>query len=190
MTPTIGQAMSAAEINLVLVPPGDSAHSTPTALPAIQDAAAIPFGHLVPHSGMIAIATSQQSGFPASNAIDSNVCTSWVSLRQPYPPLLQLLPADQSITLNLGKIYNTTGLAYLPQQDIAWSQEIMKYEVAVSLDDKTFSDVAQGTWDPTQVEKYAHWSPTAARFVRLTAITSSGGDGVDAAAANLEVGYR
>jgi hexosaminidase len=114
---------------------------------------------------------------------------SWNTQYKPYQPL------PQSITLNLGQTYNTTGMVYLPRQDYD-AGEIMKYEVAVSLDNETFKVVAEGTWDPTLAEKYVHWSPTAARFVRLAAITSSlerisqPREDLAASAADIEVGYR
>ena len=189
LTPTRSQAMSAAEINLVLAPPGESPLSPRTA-PSATPRAAPPFDHMVPHSGMTAIATSEQSTYPSGNAIDANACTVWQTQWAPWPaPPRPMPPLDQSITLDLGKTYDTTGMAYLPQLNNDGWGEIMKYEVAVSLDDRRFSVVARGTWEPTQVEKYVQWSPTAARFVRLKALTSSG-YGISAAAADLEVGYR
>ncbi|MCL2659144.1 MAG: discoidin domain-containing protein [Acidobacteriaceae bacterium] len=191
-TPTFGQAMSAAKINLVLAPSDAVASGTKPIVPAETPArAALPFEHVVPHSSMTASASSHLSGFPANNAINGNTCTPWMAQPGP-PPLYSLEPPpalDESITLDLGRSYDTTGMAYLPRQDSTWGQVILRYEIAVSQDNEKFSVAAEGTWDPTQQEKYAHWPPTAARYVRLKAITAKGGYAI-AAAANLEVGYK
>ena len=194
LTPTHSQAMSAAEINLVLAPSGDSAHSTKIAplatmaVPIASLAVVLPFDHVVPHSSMTVTATSQQTESPVGNAIDDSACTVWKASSSSNN--------TQSIILDLGKRYNTTGIAYLPPQD---GQEdvpgnITEYEIAVSLDNKKFRIVAKGLWEATKVEKYLQWSPTAVQFIRLTAIHSftqydSYGPG-SAAVADVEIGYR
>lgn len=171
---------SGAEINLVVAPAGWKA---PPPAPESPPA----FAHVVPHSQMTATATSAQSINPAGNAIDDDQCTFWHTR---YAPIYDPMP--QSITLDLGATYATTGLQYLPRQDGYPQGDITDYEVATSVDGRTFTTATDGFWDSTRLEKTAHWATTPARYVRITALYGYGpvnrSNGL-ASAADLEVGY-
>lgn len=179
----------AAEIGVIEAPGGSGAAASGTGPTRTGSATAEdpPFAKLVPHSAMTATATSQQNGYPASKAIDDSPCTIWHIQYSPY------LPLPQSITLDLGTAYDTTGIAYIPRQDFDNGQ-ITEYQASTSQDGQTFTPAAAGFWPPTSDQKVVSWAPTTARYVRLTAITGNGASAAYpqglASAGNLEVGYQ
>jgi O-glycosyl hydrolase len=135
---------------------------------------------IVPQNQMTATATSAQDGYPPSNAIDGNPNTLWHTAWSPvrvYPP--------QSITLDLGNDYNVNGLLYLPRQDGNPNGIITQYNVYVSSDGNTFTQVATGNWALNGTEKNATFAPTSARYVRLEALQAGNGY-VSAAEINVE----
>ncbi|MBO0829086.1 MAG: discoidin domain-containing protein, partial [Streptosporangiales bacterium] len=137
------------------------------------------YPHLVPSGDMSATATSQQPGYEAGKAIDGNCSTMWHTSWSPYQP------PPQSITLDLGSSYPTSALVYLPRQDGNRNGVVGHYDIAVSADGRTFTDVAAGDWPTTDEVKHADWDPTAARYVRLTGTGANG----YVSAAELSVAY-
>jgi F5/8 type C domain/NPCBM-associated, NEW3 domain of alpha-galactosidase len=130
---------------------------------------------VVPQSQMTATASSYQSGYPPSNAIDGDAGTLWHTEWSPdraYPP--------QSITLGLGGGYNVSGLLYLPRQDGNANGIITSYRVLVSSDGTTFTQVAAGTWAQDQTQKQVTFPPVRARYVELAGV--QGGNGYVSAA--------
>jgi hypothetical protein len=140
------------------------------------------FDNLVPQSQMTATATSNQAGYPPSNAIDGSCSTFW---HIEYSPVLVQLP--QSITLNLGGSYSTDGLTYLPRQDGNHNGNITAYNVYASTDGQTFTKIASGTWASDSSLKWVTWAPVTARYIRLEATAGFNGY---ASAAELNVGYQ
>ncbi|MBO0808092.1 MAG: discoidin domain-containing protein [Actinobacteria bacterium] len=184
LTPTSSQLTTAAEVG-VIADPSTGAGTQPSA-PAPTPADGL--GQVVPHENMTATASSQQAGYPASNAIDASLCTIWHTQYSPYQPL------PQSITLHLGTSYQTNGLAYLPRQDFDNGQ-ITQYVISVSSDGQNFTDVAQGNWAQDATQKVATWPAVGARYVRLTAVAGNNGGSSSypqglASAGDLEVGYQ
>ena len=129
---------------------------------------------VVPREQMTATATSAQSGYPASNAIDGKASTLWHTSWSPrvYPP--------QVITLDLGGAYDVRGLQYLPRQDGNPNGVVTAYQVFVSTDGTTFTNAGSGTWALSGALKSADLSAPGARFVRLEA--DQAGNGYVAAA--------
>jgi len=107
-----------------------------------------------------------------ANAIDNNSATFWHSQWSdgvaPPPP--------HTIVLDLGRVYQVSALTYLPRQDRSENGTIATYEVAVSVDNKTWSaPVATGTWSANKQLKTAEWPAQSGRFVRLTALAEING---------------
>lgn len=127
------------------------------------------FPNLVPQSEMTATATSQQAGYEADKAIDGNCATMWHQSFSPYTP------PPQSITLDLGDTYDTTALTYQPRQDGNRNGVIVGYEISVSTDGETFTDVAAGEWAGDDTTKVGEWNATPARYVRLHALEGVNG---------------
>src|SRR5260370_18642435 len=81
-----------------------------------------------------------------------------------------------------------SGLSYLPRQDDSLNGTIGQYSVSVSSDGLNWgSPVASGTWADDQTEKYAVFTPTSARFVRLTALSEAGNRGPWSSAPEINI---
>ncbi|WP_162606376.1 discoidin domain-containing protein [Jiangella asiatica] len=166
--------VSATGPELETTPPAPDRADLPPDAPAA-------FDHLVPQDAMTATASSVHSppNVPCK-AIDGKRTTFWHSA----PAVTGPLPA--SVTLDLGAGHDIGGLAYLPRQDGNLNGTVTSYRVEVSADGQTFTEVAAGSWQDTPAQKYATWSPTTARYVRLTA---TAGHFNVASAAELHVGH-
>ncbi|HVX44559.1 MAG TPA: discoidin domain-containing protein [Mycobacteriales bacterium] len=139
------------------------------------------FPALVPQDQMSATATSAQDGYGPGQAIDGNCSTLW------HTRFGAVDPPPQSITLDLGKAYDTVGLAYQPRQDGNGNGVISRYTVELSTDGTTFTPAADGSWASDSTIKAARWSATPARYVRLTGVE---GGGNFVSAAEINVGYQ
>jgi O-glycosyl hydrolase len=125
---------------------------------------------IVPQSQLTATASSYQAGYPPSNAIDGNPGTLWHTEWDPdraYPP--------QSITLDLGGSYNVSGLLYLPRQDGNPNGIITGYQVLVSQDGSTFTQVAAGNWAQDGTLKQVTFPAMRARYVELVGVQAGNG---------------
>jgi O-glycosyl hydrolase len=125
---------------------------------------------VVPQGDMTATASSAQSGYPASNAIDGNPSTLWHTAWSPvrvYPP--------QSITLDLGGSYDVQGLQYLTRQDGNPNGVVTAYKIFVSADGNTFTQATSGAWSADETQKQADFTASAIRYVRLEADQGGGG---------------
>lgn len=157
------QAALVTELNVSTTPLAALGHGTATPDPEPE------FPHLVPQTEMAATATSEQAGYEAAKAIDGNCGTMWHQSWSPYTP------PPQSITLDLGDTYDTTALTYQPRQDGNGNGVVVGYEIAVSADGESFTDVAAGEWAGDATTKYDEWAATPARYVRLTALEGVNG---------------
>lgn len=143
-----------------------------------------PWPTFVPQMGIKAVATSSQPGtyqhriYVPTEALNGRPESRWSSQLNPA------LPLPQSITLDLGKEYETTGLAYTPPGDTGRGGRITRYLIEVSTDGRDFQKVAGGRWGPGTAAKMASWKPEKIRFVRLTALETFG---TGAAASELDV---
>jgi O-glycosyl hydrolase len=143
-----------------------------------------PWPTFVPRARMNAVATSSQPGtyehriYVPTEALDGRPESRWSSQLNPA------LPMPQSITLDLGKEYETTGLQYTPPGDTGRGGRITHYSVELSADGGSFHKVADGSWSSGIAAKTARWEAEKVRFVRLTALETFG---AGAAASELNV---
>jgi hypothetical protein len=138
----------------------------------------------IPQSQMTASATSEHAGNESRNAIDGNPKTIWHTPWGLFGPLISL---PQSITLNLGGIYNVNKVRYLPRQESGIGDlngNILTYKIYASTDGTTFTQIAAGNWSDDHTEKIAKFAPTRASYVRLEAVAAHAGH---ASAAELNV---
>ena len=130
----------------------------------------------VPHDKMKVRATSEHIGnylgytFEAGNAIDDRPETCWSAEWNP--------PADlpQAITVELKTKRRLCGLACQPGLDDVKTGYITSYRILLSEDGKSFVRVAEGVWPATPSVKLASWTAQRARYVRLEAVKTSGGE--------------
>ena len=135
----------------------------------------------LPRSGWTAVASDQQSGYPAGNAIDGNNATIWHSRFSPTA-----VPLPHSITIDMHSANYVSGLTYLPRQDTSSNGNIGQYSISVSMDGVNWgAPVATGTWADDRSLKTAAFSTVSARYVRLTAFTEAGNRGPYTSAAAI-----
>lgn len=137
-----------------------------------------PWPHYVATSAETATASSSNTGYPASNAIDGSLTTLWHS---EFSPVHAPLPV--SITIDLGATRTVDGLTYQPRLDGDTTGTITAYTVQLSSDGTNYTTTAAGTWAPDSAIKSAAFKPTAARYLRLTATA-----GVNGYASAAEIG--
>lgn len=125
---------------------------------------------VVPQNQMTATASSAQSGYPASNAIDGNPATLW---HTEYSPDYAAPP--QSITLDLGGSYDVRGLLYLPRQDGNSNGIITSYNIYASNDGTTWTQVDSGDWAATAAQKSASFTASGVRYIRLEGVQGHNG---------------
>jgi uncharacterized protein YjdB len=136
---------------------------------AIQVHAMPVFNNTIPHTGMTITTTSEQNSSAevalAGYAIDDNPNTFWHT--QWHPTQVSL---PQSVTINLGALYNIAALRYLPRQDGNDHGYIGRYIIYISTDGTNFNQVASGTWNYDITEKTVAFPAVDARYIRLEAL--------------------
>nr|WP_154921847.1 alpha-L-fucosidase [Microbacterium testaceum] len=112
--------------------------------------------------------------FAIDGRSDNRLQTCWSTW-----PGTGALAMPVSITLDLGGVYDdVTTFEYLPKQ---WAREngtdgdITSYDIETSVDGRTYTRVATGTWPATPVPKLAEFPAVTAAYVRFTAKAGSGG---------------
>jgi hypothetical protein len=110
---------------------------------------------------------SQASGCDAANMLDGDPDsiwhTTWGDAAQPLP---------HEVIVSFREPVSLTGLRVLPRQDKD-NARIKDYAVALSSDNETWRQVAQGSFDDSEAEKEIRFGGTeSARYVRLTALTA------------------
>jgi hypothetical protein len=94
----------------------------------------------------------------------------------------------QYVTLDLGSTIRNIGIVgYLPQA-AATAGQITDYSVSTSTDGTSFTTVATGTWPADRNYKTVTFTPSEARYVRLTANAVSSGSA--AIASEVDCGMR
>jgi hypothetical protein len=98
----------------------------------------------------------------------------------------------QSITIDLGREYSDISiLSYVPKYqsyiDPRTEGSIRSYKISISADNAGFTEVARGEWNGDVHMKVVTFPPTAARYVRLEALTANDGY---AAATEIAIGRQ
>ena len=132
---------------------------------------------------VLPVSASATSG-SASNAIDGINDRFFYSVWQSSSSL------PQSITLDLGKEYaNISILDYVPKYKTVTTPltegSIKSYKIYTSSDKINFTEVANGEWNGDTSMKIASFPATAARYIKLEAMSGVGGF---AAATEIEIG--
>lgn len=118
----------------------------------------------VPGSSETASASSSNSGYPPSNAVDGQLTTIWHS---EFSPVHQPLPV--TFTIDTGQARTLDGLVYQCRLDEAGGTGVItSYSIAVSSDGATWNTVATGNWAPDTSVKSASFAPVTARYVQIT----------------------
>lgn len=127
-------------------------------------------------SGDAALAVDGHSDFGWNGQADQ---TLWTSDAAPGRR------APQAVTLDLGRVYSGIDvLTYLPRQDtrtdfvledFRTDGNITSYRIAASADGRTFRPVARGDWAADHTLKQVTFRPVTARYLRLEALSASGG---------------
>ena len=108
----------------------------------------------------------------ASNAIDGDPATIWHTQWSGGSPTY-----PHELQINLGGLYEITGLRYLPRQDGNDNGRISQYEIYVSNDGVNWgAAVASGTFPDTADEQQVLFVHVSAAYVRLVALGSYDGD--------------
>ncbi|KAL8684668.1 MAG: hypothetical protein Q9224_006198 [Gallowayella concinna] len=117
-----------------------------------------------------------------AKAYDSNDKTFWHSKYEPTDA-----PLPHHITIDLGKVYNTRSLTYLPRQDGNRNGNIGQWRISLSTDNSEFR-LLNGTWKDDRSRKTVDFLlATPARYVRLDALTEAGGRGPWSSAAQIDI---
>ncbi len=132
----------------------------------------------LPESQWTVTASDQATGHPASDAIDGNNDTFWMSNAHRGLP--------HWITIDMHAVKGVSGLTYFPRQDASRHGDIGQYSISVSMNGKHWgTPVATGTWADDKTLKTAEFEGVRARYVRLTALTEAGHRGPWASAAEI-----
>jgi galactose oxidase len=91
-----------------------------------------------------------------------------------------------TLTIDMGVSNQVSGLSYLPRSDHK-NGRVGAYAIHASSDGTIWSAVASGTWADNADEKTAAFTPTTARYVRLTASTEAGNRGPWTSAAEINL---
>lgn len=103
-------------------------------------------------------------------ALDNNLTSYWITQYYPSPS-----PLPHNFTLDLQKLYNVTGLSYIPRQDGLNIGNIIDWKITLSADDMDWGRRFFGTWTPnSSIKKFEFGEQIEARWIMLTAYTSEG----------------
>ncbi|KAL8809141.1 MAG: hypothetical protein Q9223_003392 [Gallowayella weberi] len=117
-----------------------------------------------------------------AKAYDGNDKTFWHSRYEPTDA-----PLPHHITIDLGRVYNTRSMTYLPRQDGNHNGNIGQWRISLSADNSEFR-LLNGTWKDNRSRKTVDFLiATPARYVRLDALTEAGGRGPWSSAAQIDI---
>jgi galactose oxidase len=132
--------------------------------------------------GITITVDSFEAGNPASNAIDGNINTFW---HTEYSPVL--VPLPHWAILDLGQSELLNGFSYLPRQDGNSNGNIGLHTIELSLDNTTWTLVANATFIDDMSSKQTGFPNAMARYIRITAYTEAGNRGPWSSAAEFGV---
>jgi galactose oxidase len=132
--------------------------------------------------GITITVDSFEAGNQGSNAIDSNINTCW---QTEYSPVSVSLPHWAIIDLGQSELIN--GFSYLPCQGGKSNGKIGLHTIELSLDNTTWTLVANATFIDDMSSKQTGFPNSKARYVRITAYTEAGNRGPWSGAAEFGV---
>ena len=134
----------------------------------------------------------------ATNAIDGKSDCSWSNSDHCNGPIETLWSSNtglpQAITIDFGTPQSNVGiLGYLPSQ-ASTNGAVTSYTIATSIDNMNYTDVSAGTWPVSWNYRTVSFSPTTARYIRLTVTATSDNNGVAgkgtlATASEIDAGF-
>ena len=126
----------------------------------------------VDRTGWTVTADSFQPGNEPAKAIDGNSSTFW---HTEFSPVNTPLP--HNITVNMTKSFYVTSVTYSPRQDGNSNGNIGQHQVMLSMDGKTWSSAATGTYLDDSTLKTTTFVPTPAQYVRIVGLSEAGNRG-------------
>lgn len=123
----------------------------------------------IPLPVLTATAENYQSGDDPDHVLDEDNGTIWHTVHQ---------DSDRDthwIQFTLSESYTVDGLRYLPRQT-GNNGTITEYQVLVSNDGETWTEVATGTWAGDTSWKIAQFEGQDVKYVRLKAVNAMSGD--------------
>lgn len=133
-------------------------------------------------TGWTVKADAATSANPPARVLDGNQATIW---QTPTARGSKGLP--HTLTIDTRTRYRFTGLTYVPRQDSSPNGIIGRYRIDVSDNGTTWATRGSGTWADDRTVKTARITATAARYVRLVALTEAGGRGPWTSAAEVRL---
>lgn len=134
---------------------------------------------------MTAFSDSEQSREHngAQLAVDDLVETMWHSR---FSPVRDYLPI--SITIDLGRTENFSGISYLPRQDSYTNGRFQVCEISVSTDGENFTYVTTTDWAGDASKKYIEFPEVKARYVKINVLQATDGYAIAAEIDVLQTG--
>ncbi len=123
----------------------------------------------LPAQELSATGTGFHPGYEPRKAVDGSVQSMWHSEWTPMSAL------PQSITVDTGAVRRLAEITVQPREDGATNGVITRYRLETSMDGRTFTPAAQGTWPPGDERRTIPLPGVDARYVRLTALEGGGG---------------
>ncbi|HEY5957295.1 MAG TPA: discoidin domain-containing protein [Polyangiaceae bacterium] len=125
--------------------------------------------------------TSGEDG-KAANAFDNSASTIWHTQYTGDTP-----PHPHEIQIDLGAVYDLTGMRYLPRQDKDDHGMVAGYQFYVSDDSSQWGTaVASGTFNSDRTAKVVSFAKKSGRYVRFVALSEiNGGDWTSVAELDL-----
>lgn len=124
-----------------------------------------------------ATVTSKQSEGMEQALFDGDLNTMWHT-NWTNPDKL-----PQYVTIDLGQVYNLSGIKYIPRQDGNTNGCITKYNISTSTDGQNYNTVASGEWEPTSEAKIVNFDDKLqVQYIKIEAL-----DGVSGYASAAEI---
>ena len=124
-----------------------------------------PPGSITLKGSGLSIDAPGESGNQAGNAADIDFNTYWRSPSGSFPV---------EIVMDLNSSMNIHRVNYYPRKSGSGGY-ITRYEVHVGPDGNSWTKVAEGDWDDNLNTKYASFSKSTGRYVKIVALQGSGG---------------
>lgn len=135
--------------------------------------------------GWTASADSTQDTHVAGSVLDGDTSSYWHTQWNPNTPAL-----PHTITIDMKTTLLVDAIAYTPRQDGQLNGNIGQYQVLVSTDGNTFTQVAAGTWADDSRMKLTTFDLVQAKFIRIRALTEAGNRGQWSSASEINVSAK